>query len=832
MILAISFVTLNSSLVIANAQLQGQAKIDSLLKELPKMKNDTNAVNLLSAISYALYSINPDEGIKYGLQGILLSEKIQWKKGIALSSKNLGVCYWSKSNYPRALDYYFKSLKINEEIGNKLGVAINFGNIGIIYLEQFNFQKALEYFFKALKVFEELGDKDGIARNLGNIGLVYRSQSNDSLALDYYFKALKMYQNLNNKSGISINLGNIGNIYANQSDYSEALKYFFKALNVFEELGDKSGTARNLGNIGGLYIRLANDTVFSKIKERTNFISLTKEANLKSGIEYSLKAVKICQEIGDLNSLVEFYRNLYAGHKSYGNYTKALEFHELYQITNDSVFNIENSHHIANLEAKRETQLKEKEIEVLNKEKQNQVVIKNFLIILSIIGVFITLLILFFYHRKKKVNLLLEEKNGQINNANIELEQLNESLGKTNQIIEQQNEQLNILINNLPVFIYFKDENLKYITVNDLFAGALGKQKSEIIGFSDEELNDPDYNFHKKVDIEIIANKQPSINIERMYINPKEEKYWASTTKVPYCDEQGNVVGIIGIVQDITYFKEAEEKLKVLNNTLEKHSEQLEIIVSERTQELVVAMKEIEKASKLKTEIIANMNHEIRTPLTFIKCAAALVKMIVVTDNPVPELIETIDSLNLGVNRLNRTMELFADLSELKSGNYKPRTSAFNLRSVLGHHLLTYNKLITEQGKSLEIVFSSTTDEAYTMADEISTDRTIEFIIDNAVKFTENGYVKIDLTETETQKYLISIEDTGIGMSDEYKAKVFEPFSQEDMSATRKYEGIGLSLSLAHEFAIKNNFKMGFESEKGKGTKFVLEFDKYDIDEI
>lgn len=352
------------------AQKQGQAKIDSLLQELSKAKDDTNKVNLLVNLAYGYYSINPDEGIKYGLQGILLSEKIQWKKGIALSSKNLGVCYWSKSNYPIALDYYFKSLKINEEIGNKSGIAINFGNIGIIYLEQFNFQKALEYFFKALNVFEELGDKAGIARNLGNIGLVYRNQSNDSLALDYYFKALKIYQNLNNKSGISINLGNIGNIYANQADYSEALKYYFKALNVFEELGDKSGTARNLGNIGGLYIRLAKDTLFSKIKERTNFISLTKEANLESGIEYSLKAVKICQEIGDLNSLVEFYRNLYTGHKCYGNYSKALEFHELYQITKDSVFNIENSHHIANLEAKRETQLKRKKLKSLIKKNK------------------------------------------------------------------------------------------------------------------------------------------------------------------------------------------------------------------------------------------------------------------------------------------------------------------------------------------------------------------------------------------------------------------------------------------------------------------------------
>ena len=681
------------------AQKQGQTKIDSLLQELPKAKDDTNKVNLLVNLSYGYYAINPDEGIKYGLQGILLSEKIQWKKGIALSSKNLGVCYWSKSNHPRALDYYFKALKINEEIGNKLGIAINFGNIGIIYVEQFNFQKALEYFFKALKGFEELGDKAGIARNLGNIGLVYRNQSNDSLALDYYFKALKMYQNLNNKSGISINLGNIGNIYANQSDYSEALKYYFKALKVFEELGDKSGTARNLGNIGGLYIRLAKDTFFSKIKEKTNFISLTKEANLESGIEYSLKAVKICQEIGDLNSLVEFYKNLYAGHKCYGNYTKALEFHELYQITKDSVFNIENSHHIANLEAKRETQLKEKEIEVLNKEKENHQIIRKFLIILSILGFVITLLIIFFYRRKKKDNKLLEEKNIQINNSNIELKQLNENL-------------------------------------------------------------------------------------------------------------------------------------VVHENELEKYSLHLESLVAERTQDLVVAMTEIEKASKLKTEIIANMNHEIRTPLNFIKMSASLIKMSIDVNNSKPELLDTFDDLNIGVHRLSRTLELFADLSSIKSGNFKTNISTFSLIPILENLYYNYRSRIVELKKPIETIYNCSLVDAYIMADEQSTAKTIEFIIDNAVKFTKAGHVQIELLQNEDSKYQLSIEDTGIGISEDFKDKIYEPFSQEDMSGTREYEGIGLSLSLAYEYAIANKFDMRFESEKGKGTKFVLEFDKYEINDF
>jgi signal transduction histidine kinase len=289
-------------------------------------------------------------------------------------------------------------------------------------------------------------------------------------------------------------------------------------------------------------------------------------------------------------------------------------------------------------------------------------------------------------------------------------------------------------------------------------------------------------------------------------------------------------------LDEVNKFNESLEKQNIelidLHNELEKYSDHLETIVAERTQELVVAMTEIEKSSKLKTEIMANMNHEIRTPLNFIKGSAALIKMLVNSENPNPDLIDTLGSLNEGVNRLSRTLELFADLSTIKSGNYQPTISAFNLRSILEYNYLTYLKLISELQKPVEIKLICSFDDAYILADEQNTEKIIMFIIDNAVKFTETGYVNIELSQKDETKYQLTIEDTGIGIDDEYKDKIYEPFSQEDMSATRAYEGIGLSLALAYEYALANKFKMNFESEKGKGTKFILEFDKCNIDDL
>ncbi|MEI6088838.1 MAG: HAMP domain-containing sensor histidine kinase [bacterium] len=274
------------------------------------------------------------------------------------------------------------------------------------------------------------------------------------------------------------------------------------------------------------------------------------------------------------------------------------------------------------------------------------------------------------------------------------------------------------------------------------------------------------------------------------------------------------------------------EQLNEKKVELEKYSSHLEDLVSERTQELVVALNDVEKANKLKTEIIANMNHEIRTPLNFIKGSASLIKMSIDDINLNFELIDVFDSLNEGVSRLSRTLELFADLSSLKSGNYKPNISAFNLKNILEHFYLAYSKKILELQKPIVMTLNCSIDEAYIEGDEHNVEKTVEFIIDNAIKFTESGQVKINLEYHNNNKYLLTIEDSGIGIANEYKDKIYEPFSQEDMSTSRQYEGIGLSLALGKEYSIVNNFNISFDSLKGKGTKFYLEFNEYKTPDI
>ena len=137
------------------AQKKGQALADSFLTELNtehfKNNDDSNKVKLLSNLSFTYSHINPDEGVKYGQQGLDLANKLQWNKGAAMANSSLGNCYLGRSDYPKAVEYFREVLKTDQETGNKKGVINVTTNIGQAYGQQGNYTKALEYFFSRIE---------------------------------------------------------------------------------------------------------------------------------------------------------------------------------------------------------------------------------------------------------------------------------------------------------------------------------------------------------------------------------------------------------------------------------------------------------------------------------------------------------------------------------------------------------------------------------------------------------------------------------------------------------------------------------------------------------
>jgi tetratricopeptide (TPR) repeat protein len=197
LVLALIFVSWSLS-----AHKEGQARIDSLIQEIPHAKNDTQRANLTASVSLLLQAFNPDEGIKYGEQSLAIATNLNWKKGMAIAHSNIAANYNAKSDLPKMLDNLFISLKLEEEIKDSAGIASSLNNIGIVFDNKGEYEKSLEYFTRALKLQQARGNKSAVAIAMGNIGTIYFHQKNYPKVLEVIGEAMVICEEIDDKSGI------------------------------------------------------------------------------------------------------------------------------------------------------------------------------------------------------------------------------------------------------------------------------------------------------------------------------------------------------------------------------------------------------------------------------------------------------------------------------------------------------------------------------------------------------------------------------------------------------------------------------------------------------
>jgi signal transduction histidine kinase len=252
-----------------------------------------------------------------------------------------------------------------------------------------------------------------------------------------------------------------------------------------------------------------------------------------------------------------------------------------------------------------------------------------------------------------------------------------------------------------------------------------------------------------------------------------------------------------GIYRDITERKKAEEHL-------------------------IKAKNDAEKSDRLKTEFLAQMSHEIRTPLNNILTYTSILKD-EFEDKLPPGLETAFTVINSSSQRLVRTIELILNLSRIQTGNFDLNLKEFDLNKDLLEDL-SYEFYSRAKVKNIALSYQNKAEKTIILADHYSTEQIFLNIIDNAIKYTSEGEVKIEITNRKENSVCVIVSDTGIGISPEFLPNLFNPFSQEDMSMTRHFEGTGLGLALVKKYVEINNAVIKVESEKGKGSKFMLTF--------
>lgn len=315
---------------------------DSLLNLLKKAGNDTNKVNLLYHLSEV--AADDDQVLSYAMQALQLAEKLNYKKGIADATNNIGYVYDNRDDLKRAMAHYRKSLDIRREINDQTGIAVSLNNIGSLYGKTGDNEKSMDYYLQSLKILEQTNDSfeiafamhnisaqyrefgnipmamefemksldirekirdyNGMADCYNNLGYICSQQSQVERAMTYYQKSLQIYEKNGNKRGIAMEYNNMGSIIG---DHKKALEYLNKCLKLYEELGSKEGMGSALNNIGNIYWSMKNADM--ALQYYLRYLKIREESGSKDGIATAyINIGNVYEQRDSLNQAIDYYK--------------------------------------------------------------------------------------------------------------------------------------------------------------------------------------------------------------------------------------------------------------------------------------------------------------------------------------------------------------------------------------------------------------------------------------------------------------------------------------------------------------------------------------------
>ena len=353
---------------------------------------------------------------------------------------------------------------------------------------------------------------------------------------------------------------------------------------------------------------------------------------------------------------------------------------------------------------------------------------------------------------------------------------------------------LRLVLDENPDVIIMKDFEGKFILVNKTVAGLYQTDPDDMIGKDDGDyIPQEQADFFKKNVQKIMRAGQTEIVYEDSTdVNSGETRHFKSIKK-PLKDKDGNDQ-ILVIATDIT-----------------------DLI---RMQKALQAEKEkAERATKAKSDFLANMSHEIRTPMTgMLGFVDQLEK-----DEKDPKRLKQFNIIKNSGQTLLAIINDILDFSKIESGKLELDSSPFSIAELFDSSINIFASLASSQNVNLHNAIDDNLPQCIT-GDETRLKQIVFNLMSNAVKFTnEKGNVTLQANYDKEAKLIhIAVIDTGVGIAKDNLKNIFEAFSQEDVSTTRKFGGTGLGLSIASQLVQLMGSELKIQSEVGAGSKFYF----------
>jgi signal transduction histidine kinase len=272
--------------------------------------------------------------------------------------------------------------------------------------------------------------------------------------------------------------------------------------------------------------------------------------------------------------------------------------------------------------------------------------------------------------------------------------------------------------------------------------------------------------------------------------------------------------------------KHQRDQIAKQNEELEKHHTHLELLVQERTIDLIAAKEKAEQSDKLKSAFLANFSHEIRTPMNAIMGFSYLLKQDDITENERKEFIShIISSSQYLLNLINEII----DISRIEAGELILNIKPTNINQLLTDIVAQYEEqklLINKTNIKLLLSSEIKNNNVLIKSDPTKLRQILVNLLENALKFTEEGYIEFGLSikQYEGKDFIvIHVKDTGIGINEDAKSFIFERFRKvENAGADKLYRGAGLGLAIAKRLVELLGGKIWVESELNKGSVFYF----------
>lgn len=346
-------------------------------------------------------------------------------------------------------------------------------------------------------------------------------------------------------------------------------------------------------------------------------------------------------------------------------------------------------------------------------------------------------------------------------------------------------------------FILVKDAQLRYVLVNATYAKATGKRMDEIIGRTlDEAFGSDDVRATiTSIDQRVLDERVTIVREETLEVRKGggPRRYLADRRPIVLADGS---VGVLAVVRDVTEEREREASLRA-------------------------AMQRAQAAVEARSRFLANISHEVRTPINGMMGLTDLV----LASPLAPQQREWLTLARGSAQGLLEILNDVLDLSKIEAGAMGLEHTAFDLHALLVEACRPMALRAHSKALAFSVVIAPELPES-TMGDPTRLRQVIGNLVGNAVKFTQAGAVTVRAgvrDGADGRHYRVAVEDTGPGIAQEKQEQVFEPFVQADESTTRRFGGTGLGLAICRQLVSLMGGRIALDSSPGRGSRFTVE---------